>query len=167
MEFLVHWDGYASDLDSWEPWRILRSVIALHTYLRHHGLHTHTHRVNTGNLASDPKNREVRRFVRPLLIIGLSWELIDEGLCSEESADLRSAISAWVRERSSWSSSLCFWISWMMTFILVSSMETIRGSAPMFRSLSAAVTLPRRPDILLFGIFVEFFLWREWTQWLQ
>ena len=45
----------------------------------------------------------------------------------------------------------------MMTCILVSSMETIRGSAPMFRSLSAAVTLPRRPDILLFGIFVELF----------
>ena len=41
MEFLVHWDGYDSDLDSWEPWRILRSVIALHAYLRHHGLDKH------------------------------------------------------------------------------------------------------------------------------
>ena len=41
MEFLVHWDGYDSDLDSWEPWRILRSVIALHTYLRHHGFDKH------------------------------------------------------------------------------------------------------------------------------
>ena len=49
----------------------------------------------------------------------------------------------------------------MMTFILVSSMETMRGSAPMFRSLSAAVTLPRCSDILLFEMLemlVGFFL---------
>ena len=38
MEFLVQWEGYASDTDSWEPWRLLRSVIALHTYLRVHSL---------------------------------------------------------------------------------------------------------------------------------
>ena len=52
----------------------------------------------------------------------------------------------------------------MMTFMLVSSMEEIRGTAPMFRLLSAAVTLPRCSDIFLFGIvgmLVEFFSFEE------
>ena len=38
MEFLVHWHGYDAATDSWEPWRVLRSVAALHTYLRNHNL---------------------------------------------------------------------------------------------------------------------------------
>ena len=38
MEFLVHWKGYAGDTDPWEPWRLLRSVIAPHIYPRVHGL---------------------------------------------------------------------------------------------------------------------------------
>ena len=38
MQFLVHWHGYDSATDSWEPWRVLRSVAALHAYLRANNL---------------------------------------------------------------------------------------------------------------------------------
>ena len=34
IEFLVHWQGYTSDSDSWEPWTSLRLVQALHEYLQ-------------------------------------------------------------------------------------------------------------------------------------
>ena len=36
----------------------------------------------------------------------------------------------------------------MITFMLVSSIETIRDSAPICRSLSAAIMLPRCSEIL-------------------
>ena len=140
---LTRWNSWYTGMDT--PLTLIRGSHGVYSAPSSRYIHTsvtmaytHTHRVNTGNLASDPKNIEVRRFIRPLLIIGLSWELIDEGLCSEESADLRSAISAWVRERSSWSSSLCFWISWMMTFILVSSMETFSAYVSIVISRSNA-----------------------------
>ena len=32
--FLVHWHGYDSTYDTWEPWNSLRDVAALHAYLR-------------------------------------------------------------------------------------------------------------------------------------
>ena len=37
MTFLVHWAGYDSTHDSWEPWSALRRVDKMHTYLRIHG----------------------------------------------------------------------------------------------------------------------------------
>ena len=167
---LIWWFGYLVDKNCrcfdkyWSPARELTFNSMLYTMSCCRtctvGLHVFSALLRIG----DPKNTEVRRFVVPLLIIWLSWELIIEGLRSKESAELRSAISAWVRECSSWSYSPCFWISWMMTFMLVSSMEEIRGTAPMFRLLSAAVTLPRCSDIFLFGIvgmLVEFFSFEE------
>ena len=39
MQFLVHWAGLARTEDTWEPWKELRTVEALHTYLRSVGLH--------------------------------------------------------------------------------------------------------------------------------
>ena len=38
MSFLVRWAGYGSDTDTWEPWKELRTVEALHTYLRATGM---------------------------------------------------------------------------------------------------------------------------------
>ena len=38
MSFLVRWAGYGSDTDTWEPWKELRTVEALHTYLRVTGM---------------------------------------------------------------------------------------------------------------------------------
>ena len=37
LEFLVHWDGYTSDSDSWEPWSELRDTQPLHRYLQEIG----------------------------------------------------------------------------------------------------------------------------------
>jgi hypothetical protein len=37
MTFLVHWAGYDSSHDSWEPWSALRRVDKMHTYLRIQG----------------------------------------------------------------------------------------------------------------------------------
>lgn len=48
MTFLVHWLGY--DEATWEPWKHLRNVHALHTYLREHGQHSkipQTHRLTS------------------------------------------------------------------------------------------------------------------------
>ena len=39
LQFLVRWAGYGREMDSWEPWKELRTVEALHTYLRSVGLH--------------------------------------------------------------------------------------------------------------------------------
>ena len=39
--FLVHWHGYDSTSDSWEPWKSLRNVAALHAYLRSKNLTKH------------------------------------------------------------------------------------------------------------------------------
>jgi hypothetical protein len=38
MEFLVSWLGYGPEWNSWEPWRNLRAVKALHRYLARIGL---------------------------------------------------------------------------------------------------------------------------------
>ena len=38
LKFLVHWAGYPSDEDTWEPWISLRSNALLHIYLRTHNL---------------------------------------------------------------------------------------------------------------------------------
>ena len=38
MEFLVRWTGFGSETDTWEPWKELRLVEALHIYLREHGM---------------------------------------------------------------------------------------------------------------------------------
>ena len=38
LEFLVHWFGYDSSYDSWEPWKHLRDTDQLHAYLAHKGL---------------------------------------------------------------------------------------------------------------------------------
>ena len=38
MEFLVHWSGYDSTSDSWEPWNNLRTSAPLHAYLRSRNL---------------------------------------------------------------------------------------------------------------------------------
>ena len=38
LEFLVHWDGYPSDTDSWEPWCELLHTTPLHDYLRTIGM---------------------------------------------------------------------------------------------------------------------------------
>ena len=42
IELLVHWHGYTSDSDSWEPWTSLRLVKALHEYLQKIG---HTNKI--------------------------------------------------------------------------------------------------------------------------
>ena len=34
LEFLVHWLGYPTEDDTWEPYRNLRHLDALHEYLR-------------------------------------------------------------------------------------------------------------------------------------
>jgi len=39
MQFLVRWTGYGRAEDSWEPWKEMRTVEAVHTYLRSVGLH--------------------------------------------------------------------------------------------------------------------------------
>ena len=39
MQFLVRWTGCGPKEDTWEPWKELRTVEALHTYLRSIGLH--------------------------------------------------------------------------------------------------------------------------------
>ena len=36
LEFLVRWQGYAADSDSWEPYLALKRVTALHKYLKAH-----------------------------------------------------------------------------------------------------------------------------------
>jgi hypothetical protein len=41
MTFLVHWTGYDSSNDSWEPWSALRRVDKMHAYLRRHGQAAH------------------------------------------------------------------------------------------------------------------------------
>jgi len=38
MTFLVRWAGFGPDTDTWEPWKELRTVEALHTYLRSKGM---------------------------------------------------------------------------------------------------------------------------------
>ena len=38
MEFLVHWAGYDSSEDTWEPYTNLKDTIALHTYLEKNGI---------------------------------------------------------------------------------------------------------------------------------
>ena len=38
LSFLVRWAGYGSEFDTWEPWRNLAAVKALHRYLNKHGL---------------------------------------------------------------------------------------------------------------------------------
>jgi len=38
LEFLVHWAGYDSSSDSWEPWKNLRDTDQLHSYLKAKGL---------------------------------------------------------------------------------------------------------------------------------
>jgi hypothetical protein len=33
LEFLVHWEGYPADYDTWEPWKALRATLPLANYL--------------------------------------------------------------------------------------------------------------------------------------
>jgi transposase InsO family protein len=40
LRFLVHWAGYSSEHDSWEPYSALRHNESLHTYLREHKMKT-------------------------------------------------------------------------------------------------------------------------------
>jgi len=38
MEFKIHWQGYDSSVDTWEPWKAVRNIPALHSYLVSVGL---------------------------------------------------------------------------------------------------------------------------------
>ena len=74
---LTRWNSWYTGMDT--PLTLIRGSHGVYSAPSSRYIHTsvtmaytHTHRVNTGNLASDPKKIEVRRFIRPLLIIGLS-----------------------------------------------------------------------------------------------
>ncbi len=38
MEFKIRWQGYDSSEDTWEPWKAVRNIPALHSYLVSVGL---------------------------------------------------------------------------------------------------------------------------------
>ena len=38
MEFKIRWQGYNSSEDTWEPWKAVRNIPALHSYLVSVGL---------------------------------------------------------------------------------------------------------------------------------